>query len=120
MIHGDFEDPHLRPRYAHLHLEIPTVGRFFHPESFERVAPDDAKRAHVRIPNAIKQTKKRAGDAAGKDLLEIHAARFAFASCPRTDDEILFAAPDWFDELRHELRTLASVTVEENDEVAFR
>src|SRR5437763_9280867 len=120
MVHRDLKNVQLCPGSAHLHLEVPTVGRLFHTEFFECVAPNGAEWAHIGIVHAVKQPKQCAGYAAGKDLLEIHAARFAFAASPRTDHEILFAAPDWFDELRHELRTLASVTVEENDEVAFR
>src|SRR5437764_11943055 len=120
MVHRDLKNAQLCLGRAHLHLEVPTVGRFFHSEFFERVAPDGAEGAHIGIAYAVKQMKERSGYAAGKDLLEIHAARFAFPASPRTDHEILFAAPNWFDELRHELRTIASVTVEENDHVAFR
>jgi hypothetical protein len=53
-------------------------------------------------------------------LLKIHAARFALPPGARADHEIVCAGHDGIDELIHELRAIAAIAVEKNDDVAFR
>ncbi len=119
MIHWHFQDPEARSRSAHLHLEVPAVSQFLHPELDQRGTSYGAEWAHVRIPDAVEQTKKPAGDATREDLLEIHAARLAFSARARADHKILFAPPDRVDQLGHELGTIAAVAVQENNEIAL-
>src|SRR5205085_7433358 len=97
MIHWQFQNPQPRPGGPHLHFEIPTVGRLSHSKTFEGITPDRPERAHVGIADAVEKPKKKAGNSPGKNLLEIHAARFAIPSGARPDHKILFAPNDRLD-----------------------
>src|SRR6266404_2376524 len=118
MIHRHFQNTE-KARRAHLHLQIPAVSWLAHPKSFERVAPDSAKWAHVGIANAVKKSQNQAGDSSRKNLLKIHAARFALAPCARTDHKIVFSGDDWIDELIHNLGAIASAAIEKNYDVGL-
>src|SRR5436853_2482883 len=120
MVHRHFQNPQTHARGAHLHLEIPAVSFFLHLELVERVAPEGAEGTHVGISNSIKQPQKNAGDSSGENLLEIHAARFALPARTRADHKILFSCGDWSDELLHELRAIAPIAIEENDDLRLR
>ena len=97
MIDWHFENAQSSARGPHLHLQVPTVGFFFHRQSLECVVPDGAKRTHVGVTNAVEESHDQAGDPAGKNLLEIHAARFAFAARARSDHEIVSPGHNWID-----------------------
>src|SRR5438876_10468067 len=99
MIHRHFQNAQSLSRCAHLHLEIPSVGFLLHPESIQRLPPDRPERTHVGVANTIEKSQKNAGNAAGEDLLEVHASRFALAARARTDHEILFSVDAGLDEL---------------------
>jgi hypothetical protein len=120
MIHGNFENAQTRSGGTHLHLDIPSVGWLAHAKSAQRIAPDGAKWAHVGVTNTVKHSQNQAGHSSRNNLLEIHAARLALAARARTDHEIVFSTNDWIDELIYELRAIAAVPVEKNDDIAFR
>ena len=119
MIHRRFQNPEANTRRAHLHLQIPAVSWLAHPEPIERVASDSAKWAHVGVTNAVKKSQNQAGDSSGKNLLKVHAARFALASRTRTDHKIVFSGDDWIDKLIHKLGAIASVAIEKNYDVGL-
>src|SRR4051812_16548722 len=98
MIDRHFQNPQPRPGGAHLHFEIPSVSLLFHPEPIQCVATDGAEWAHVGVANAIEQPEKKAGNSPRKNLLEIHAARFAISASPRSDHKILFVPKDRLDQ----------------------
>src|SRR6202521_976882 len=119
MTHWQFQNAQSCTRGAHLHLEIPPVGFFLHPESIQRLPPDRPERTHVGIANTVEKSQKNAGDAAGEDLLEVHASRFALSACARTDHEILFLVGDGLHELSHQLGAIAPVPIEKHNYLAF-
>src|SRR4051812_16939848 len=120
MIDRNFQNAQRGPRRAHLHFEVPSVGRLFHSQDLESVAPDGTKGAHIGIRNRIEQPQQPSGDAAGNDLLEVHAAALALPARAGPDDEILFAPPDWVDKLKHEFRAIAAIAIEKDNDVAIR
>src|SRR3979411_1030016 len=107
MTHWHFQNAQSGTRGAHLHLEIPSVGFFLHPESIQRLPPDGPERTHIGIANTVEKSKENAGDAAGENLLKIHASRFPLSTRARTDHEILFSVHDGLHELPHQLWAIA-------------
>src|SRR5450759_327819 len=99
MTHRHFQNAQSCARGAHLHLEIPSVSLFLHPESIQRITPDGAEGTHIGITDTIAKSQKNAGDAASENLLEVHASRFALSARARTDHEILFSVNDGLHEL---------------------
>ncbi len=57
MVHRHFENPEANSRGVHLHLQIPAIGLFAHPEPLERVAPNGPKWTHVGVTNAVKKAQ---------------------------------------------------------------
>jgi hypothetical protein len=51
-------------------------------------------------------------------LLKIHASRFSFSARARADDEIVRARDDRVNQTIHQLRAVASVAVEKDDDLA--
>src|SRR5205823_9403804 len=89
MVHGDFENTQAVTRGFHLHLQIPAVGLLAHVEPFERITTNGTKWRHVRVTNPVEQPQNQSGESTSKDLLEIHAARFALSAGARADHEIV-------------------------------
>src|SRR5256714_13632080 len=112
MIDWNFENSQTESRGFHLHFQIPAVGFFFHRQLLERIALDRAKRAHVGVTHAVQDRHQPSGEAAGKDLLKIHATRFTLAARARTNHEIVIPSSNWIDKLLHEFRTIASIAIE--------
>src|SRR5450755_4916672 len=99
MTHRHFQNAPPRARCAHLHLEIPPVGFFLHPESIQRITPDGTEGTHIGITDTVEKSQKKARDAAGENLLEVHASRFALPARARTDHEVLFSVDNGLHEL---------------------
>ncbi len=74
MVYWNLQNAQTTASGFHLHLQIPAVSFLTHVEFLEGVATNGAKRAHVGVPNAIKQSQKQAGNASRQNLLEVHAA----------------------------------------------
>src|ERR1700720_442974 len=119
MVYRDFQNAQAVARGFHLHLQIPAVGLLAHVEPFERITTNGTKWGHVRITNPVEQSQNQSGESSGKDLLEIHSARFASSSGSRADPEIVRPACHGFDELIHERGRVAAVAIEKNHNVAF-
>src|SRR5262249_19597713 len=68
--------------------------------------------------NAVEQTYQHARAVAGRDLQRVHAAGLALAARACTEDEVVGAGDDWLEQQRHELGTVAAVTVDEYDDGA--
>src|SRR4051812_11415842 len=119
MVHGNLQHAQWRARGSHLHFKIPAIGPLFHAQLVERLPPDRAERTHVGIADAVQQPEEPSRDTSGKHLLEVHAAALPFAAGSRPNDEILFAAPDWINQLGHKLGTIAAVAIEEHNDVAI-
>ena len=104
----------------HLHLQIPAVSFLTHVEFRKCVAANGAKRAHVGVTNAVKQSQNQSGNASRQNLLEVHTAWFALPARARADHEIVRAARDWVHKLIHKRRDIAAVAVEKYNDLAFR
>ena len=102
-----------------MHLQVPAVGLLAHVEPFEGIATNGTKWGHVGITNPVEQSQNQSGDSSGKDLLEIHAARFALSAGSRADHEIVCPPCHGFDKLIHERGRVAAVAIEKNRNVAF-
>src|SRR5438132_116463 len=113
------DDAQASPRRAHLHLQVPAIARLTHAELDQRVAPYRAKRSHIGIADAIQQAQRPADRIPGEDLVGAHAVRLAGAAGTRTDHEIGAALGDRRDQFGDQLRAIAAVAVEEDDDVAF-
>src|SRR5438128_3226423 len=118
VIDRNFENSETGTSSFHLHFQIPAVSFFFHRQSVQRVAPNRAKRAHVRVAHAVQDRHQPSYEPAGEDLLKIHAAGFAPAARARTDDEIEIPSNDRFDKLVNEFWAIAAVAIEKYDNVA--
>src|SRR5947207_15099966 len=118
MVHGYFENTQAVARGFHLHLQIPAVGLLAHVDLFERITTNSTKWRHVRITNPVEQSQNQSGDSSGKELLEIHAARFALSAGSRADHEIVRPPCHGFDKLIHECGRVAAVAIEKNHNVA--
>src|SRR5438094_6993802 len=99
MVHGYFENTQAVERGFHLHFQIPAVGLLAHVEPFERITTNGTKWRHVRITNPVEQSQNQSGESPGKDLLEIHAARFALSAGSRADHKIVRPPCHGFDKL---------------------
>src|SRR5262249_6807561 len=72
----------------------------------------------VRTP--VEQPQNYPGKSPGKDLLEIHAARFTLSAGSRADHEVVRPSGDWIDKLLHEPWDVTAVAIEKNHNVTFR
>ena len=120
MIHRHFQNPQPRTRGTHLHLQVPAVGFFLHPESLERVTANGAERTHVGVANAVKNSQKDACDPPGENLLEIHAPGFALPAGTRANHKILLSVGDGPNKSFHQFRTIAAVAIKKGDDPTFR
>src|SRR5262249_42749926 len=102
MVHWHLDDAQSRTRRFHLHFQIPAVSFLAHVQVCERIAPDGAKRAHVRVRNAVKQLRYPSDNSPGYHLLEIHAAWFTLPARARSDHEIVRSTRDRFYKPRYE------------------
>src|SRR6266487_2564338 len=99
MVYGDFENTQSGTRSTHLHLKIPTIGLLTHAEPLKCIPLNRAKRTHIGVTNAVKESQNDAGDAPGKNLLEIHASWLTPAPRARANHEIIFFRENWIDKL---------------------
>src|ERR1051325_4704524 len=120
MVDGNFENPETGARGAHLHLQIPAVRFFAHPEFLERIAANGAEGRHVGVAHAVQDRQYPAGETSRENLLQVHAAGLALPAGARTDHEIVRAARDRLDQLRNEFGAIAAVAVEKYHNVALR
>src|ERR1700730_6588911 len=120
MIHRHLENAQTRACGLHLHLQIPPVGLLTHAEPLEQVAPDRSKWTHIRVTNTVQYRQQPAGQSSGEQLLEIHASGLAFSARARANHEIILSLRDRIHKLTHQLWAIASVAIEEHDNVAFR
>ena len=113
------DDAQASPRRAHLHLKVPAIARLAHAEPDQRVAPYRAKRSHIGIADAIQEPQRGTDRIAGEDLVGAHAVRLAGTAGARSDDEIGPSLGDRRDQFGDQLRAIAAVAVEEDDDVAI-
>src|SRR3984893_3779945 len=86
-----------RPRRAHLHFEIPSIGELAHGELEQGVTPDCAQRAHIGVAHAVKPPHAPTGHATGSELMPGDASLLALAARARSEHEIAAAGPDRLD-----------------------
>src|SRR5437667_65990 len=102
MVYWNLENAQSGTRSFHLHLQIPAISLLAHVQFRERVAANRAKRTHVGVTNAVKQSHDQSGTSPGQNLLEVHAARFTLATRARADHEIMGPTHDWINKLIHQ------------------
>jgi hypothetical protein len=119
VIDRDFQNAQPLFGRAHLHLQVPTVGLFAHSKTFQRLAANSAKRAHVGVTDTVKQREECSGEPASEELLKVHAAGLPFAAGTRADYEIMCAGNNRPDDLLHKLRAITSISIEKNDDVTI-
>src|SRR6266542_2154470 len=119
MVYWNLENAQSGTRSFHLHLQIPAISLLAHVQFRERVAANRAKRTHVGVTNAVKQSHDQSGTSPGQNLLEVHAARFTLATRARADHEIMGPTHDWINKLIHQRRDVAAVAIYKHNDVAF-
>jgi hypothetical protein len=119
VIDRDLEDTQAGTRRLHLHLQVPTVGLLPHIEASETIPADGAKRAHVRVANAVDEPTEQPRQATCQSLLRRQASLFRFPANARADDEVVGTVGNRREQCRDESGAVAAVAVQKDDHVAI-
>ena len=101
----------MRRRRAHLHFQVPAIGRLGHAQCAQAAHGDRAERRHVGETHAVGQPQQQPGEPAGDKLLRSQAAWLAAPARARAHHEICFAVRDRSHDGGQEIRHVAAVAV---------
>ena len=120
LAHRDLDDAQPGRRGPHLHLEVPAKCLLLHTEAVEHITADRAEGRHIREAHAVAQAEQEPGEGAGNDLRRRQAALLARAEQARSEHEIRLPVQDRRENVGDHLRAVATVTVDEKDDIAGR